>query len=559
MEVILIIAGILLALIIKGIYDNKKYNKKLLDRAVNEYGKEPKKEITYARAEAIAYYSAHHEKSDCFVDDITWEDTDMPRIYGRLNSCKCAIGEEYLYYLLKNPTSSLEKLEERERVITHLQKDEKSRTALSVMLLKIGSLKNISAYEYVNRLRSVDIDSSALHIIQALLLLASIGLIFITPVYGTLLTILMFFVNVITYFKRKSLIEGYFTIVFFILRLLEQAKELKKVDDPELKSYFDKITKEADNFNKMKRNSFYLGSSSGGNPLELLFDYIKMAFHIDLIKFNMMLREFSKHVDEFEAIFEIVGFLDCMIAVASYRKLHEDDYSVPLLKVRSGQAALFINAKGLAHPLLNDPVTNDLETTGPVLLTGSNASGKSTFLKTIALNAILAQSIHTVLAESYEGGMFKVMTSMALRDDIESGESYYIVEIKSLKRIIDASKTSSIPVLCFIDEVLRGTNTVERIAASTQILRGLGEANALCMAATHDIELTWLLEDIFDNYHFEEQILDNEIKFDYRLKTGRANSRNAISLLRIMGYSTDTVEAAVEMAQRYVDTGEWKI
>ncbi|MBO4414802.1 MAG: hypothetical protein J5824_02330, partial [Lachnospiraceae bacterium] len=441
---------------------------------------------------------------------------------------------------------------------------------LSVLLLKIGSLKNISAYEYTNRLREVETDSSAIHIAQALLLLASIGLIFVTPVYGVLLTIVVFFVNVITYFKRKSLVEGYFTIVFFILRLLEQAKELKKVNDPELAVYFEKINEEAKYFDKMKRNSIFIMSGAGGGPLELLFDYIKMAFHVDLFKFNSMLKEFSKHVDEFEAIFEIVGFLDCMIAAASYRKLHENDFSIP--ELHSGHS---INAKSLAHPLLNDPVTNDFSTEGPVLLTGSNASGKSTFLKTVALNAILAQSIHTVLAESYESGIFRVMTSMALRDDIESGESYYIVEIKSLKRIIDAAGKSNsdetgdkdhgsetmnrIPVLCFIDEVLRGTNTVERIAASTQILRGLGSSNALCLAATHDIELTQLLENVFDNYHFEEQILDNEIIFDYKLKKGRATSRNAISLLKIMGYSPETVNSAIDMAERYIETGEWKV
>ena len=282
-----------------------------------------------------------------------------------------------------------------------------------------------------------------------------------------------------------------------------------------------------------------------------------MAFHIDLFKFNSMLKEFSKHVDEFEAIFEIVGFLDCMIAAASYRKLHEDEFSIPVLNTGS-----YIHAMALAHPLLNDPVTNDLSTEKPVLLTGSNASGKSTFLKTVALNAIMAQSIHTVLAESYDSGMFRVMTSMALRDDIESGESYYIVEIKSLKRIIDAAGENSentAPVLCFIDEVLRGTNTVERIAASTQILRGLGGSNALCLAATHDIELTQLLEDTFENYHFEEQILDNEIIFDYKLKKGRATSRNAISLLKIMGYSSETVNSAIDMAERYIGTGEWKV
>ena len=128
-----------------------------------------------------------------------------------------------------------------------------------------------------------------------------------------------------------------------------------------------------------------------------------------------------------------------------------------------------------------------------MLLTGSNASGKSTFLKTVALGAIMAQTINTCPADHYEACFFHICSSMALRDDLDSGESYYIVEIKSLKRILD--QAGQYPLLCFVDEVLRGTNTVERIAASTQILKSLGRKNLICFAATHDSELKELLKD----------------------------------------------------------------
>lgn len=88
----------------------------------------------------------------------------------------------------------------------------------------------------------------------------------------------------------------------------------------------------------------------------------------------------------------------------------------------------------------------------------------------VAVNAVLAQTIHTCAAESYHAPIFQIFSSMALRDSMENGESYYIVEIRSLKRILDAAGEWRTPVLCFVDEVLRGTNTVERIAAATQIL-----------------------------------------------------------------------------------------
>ena len=147
---------------------------------------------------------------------------------------------------------------------------------------------------------------------------------------------------------------------------------------------------------------------------------------------------------------------------------------------------------------------------------------------------------------------------MALTDNLEAGESYYIVEIKSLKRIIDAATKDGVQILCFVDEVLRGTNTVERIAASSQILKDLADGNVMCFAATHDIELTNILEKYYSNYHFTEQVVDNEIVFSYEIQKGRATSRNAIKLLEIIGYDKRIVEKAADRANDFIDTGIWR-
>lgn len=124
-----------------------------------------------------------------------------------------------------------------------------------------------------------------------------------------------------------------------------------------------------------------------------------------------------------------------------------------------------------------------------------------------------------------------------------------MVEIRSLKRILDRIE-GEIPVFCCVDEVLRGTNTVERIAASSQILLYMAEKRLLCMAATHDIELTYILEDVFRNCHFEEEVTDEQITFDYLLKEGRAMTRNAIRLLHLMGFEDSIIEKAETMAQQ---------
>ena len=194
-----------------------------------------------------------------------------------------------------------------------------------------------------------------------------------------------------------------------------------------------------------------------------------------------------------------------------------------------------------------------------MLLTGSNASGKSTFLKMVALNAILAQTIHTCSCESYQAPLYRIFSSMSLKDDLSEGDSYFIVEIKAIKRILDASQTEGRPVLCFVDEVLRGTNTIERIAAAAQILRGLADKGCMVFAATHDMELAQLLKECMNNYHFEEDVRDGDVHFFYKLQEGPTKTRNAIKLLEMLGFREDLVSRANESVRVFEQTGEWSL
>lgn len=170
--------------------------------------------------------------------------------------------------------------------------------------------------------------------------------------------------------------------------------------------------------------------------------------------------------------------LDALIAVASFRE-SLPYYSQPEFAEVNDREGASLKVEKLYHPLIGDPVANSIQMQKGVLITGSNASGKSTFLKTIAINTILAQTVHTCIAKHYCGSFLKVLTSMALRDNLSGGESYYMVEIRSLKRILEECEKPE-PVLCIVDEVLRGTNTIERIAASSQILHSLAKPKVHC-------------------------------------------------------------------------------
>jgi DNA mismatch repair ATPase MutS len=202
---------------------------------------------------------------------------------------------------------------------------------------------------------------------------------------------------------------------------------------------------------------------------------------------------------------------------------------------------------------LKDPVPNSAELKRSVV-SGSNASGKSTFIKSAAVNGIFAQTIHTCTAKSYVTRPALVMTSMAVRDDITKKESYFITEIKSLRRIIE--NIPRVFCACYIDEILKGTNTIERIAASAAVLKFLEGLDCVCVVATHDIELTRMLPG-YVNFHFGEQITGSGVEFDYKIKQGPSTTKNAIKLLDFMEFDRKIIEGAEKLVGKFEKTQTW--
>ena len=338
----------------------------------------------------------------------------------------------------------------------------------------------------------------------------------------------MLCVSAVVHTRDSKRIEPYLNCFVCILRLLRAADQFEKLDNPVIQPYLDRIRAGRKKMKSFRRGAFLVASTNSvQDGLEaIIVSYLRIIFQVDFIKFYSML----KHVEGNES---------------TIKDMYHD---------REGAS---LKVEKLYHPLIGDPVANSIQMQRGVLITGSNASGKSTFLKTIAINTILAQTVHTCIAKDYCGSFMKILTSMALRDNLAGGESYYMVEIRSLKRILEECEKPE-PVLCIVDEVLRGTNTIERIAASSQILHSLAKPKVLAMAATHDIELSYVLEKEYDNYHFEEEIQENDVVFDYKLRTGRAMTRNAIRLLAMIGYDPKIIEAAQESAKHFEETGVWK-
>lgn len=170
-------------------------------------------------------------------------------------------------------------------------------------------------------------------------------------------------------------------------------------------------------------------------------------------------------------------------------------------------------------------------------------SGKSTFLRVLGVNTVLAQSIGTCFARRFEASRLRVLCSMRASDDVVSGKSRYLAEAERLRAVVEQAEDGG-PTLCLIDELLSGTNASERLAASEAILEHLRAAGALVVAATHDLELAAQLQGSFDTYNFANDFAGDDLRFDHRIRLGPARNRNAIELLARLGYPPRLVERA---------------
>ncbi len=559
MEIIVIFLILMIVLSIKGIFDKRNNKKRLVESLIKSWGTPPSNEYTSEKFLSLQYYykNRYSKKEDMkerfFVDDITWHDLSMDELFSLLNATNCSMGEEYLWAILHDLKFEKEPLEEREALISFFEKNEKERLQLQTAFAMIGKNKRISVYEYMDRIDTVKRESNTKHFALLGGIIVSIFLLFVIPSVAGFLLLFLLAYNIISYYKRKGEIAPYFSAISYLIRMLEHGEQLSKESHEKvLEPYYEILQKNSSDLKNFRKGAPVVSSENPtGDMMSFFLDYVRILFHTDLIRFNLMLTEFFKKKEQIVEVFEIVGLLDAMCAIASFRAM------LPVYCIPEFSNERKYHAKELYHPFLKEPVPANMITKKSVLITGSNASGKSTFIKSAAMNAILSQTIHTVCAKEYQSSFFKVMTSMALTDNLFTNESYYIAEIKSLQRILQETN-GTIPVLGFVDEVLRGTNTVERISASSQILATLSRSNALMFAATHDIELTYMLEELFENYHFEEQIKDKEILFDYQLKTGRATTQNAIALLRLLGYPEEITKSAKDTATKFLLEGEWQ-
>lgn len=235
---------------------------------------------------------------------------------------------------------------------------------------------------------------------------------------------------------------------------------------------------------------------------------------------------------------ESVAELDALLSLATFSYNHPE-FTFPQIK-KSDQ--LYIKAHNLGHPLI-DPtlrIDNDVALGDPhhvYVVTGSNMAGKSTFLRCVAINLLLAKCGAPVCAQEFECSLMDIKTSMRVQDSINAQTSYFQAELLRLQYIIGELKKGH-PTFIILDEILKGTNSEDKLLGSQLLVRYFLQFKALAMVATHDLELGDLAEELpqkVANLCFESTILNDELSFDYQLNNGIAKNKNATFLMKKMG------------------------
>ena len=540
------------------------------EKTKDNWGKFQENEYTSEELENISSYYKLIREDSFFVDDITWNDLDMDRLYGMMDISRSSIGREYLYKTLRMPEFDLQKIKEFDDSAEWIDLNDKTRYAAQSKLERLGFVKNFSFADHIDAVQNLKPIGSGISILLDVLLAAAIlFMIFVNAPAGIIIAVGIALVSTAVYFKKKPAIEPYFFSMSQVSRMVRTAWDLKDIkgDLKNAPHSLRKAVSDTERYSEslrgcIKGDWLIADSRSTGSPGEVFMNYIRMFTHVDILHYNRAIPRMHGKKKEITGLYESFGYLETLICVASFRDALKF-YSFPELYDTDPENESSFELTDVIHPMIEDAVPNSIRIEKgdgkDILITGSNASGKSTFLKSVALNAILSQSIATSTSRSYKAPLYRIYSSMSLKDDLAARGSYYMVEIQSLKRIIDAAADDTgAPVICFVDEVLRGTNTVERIAASSAILENMSRMKALTFAATHDIELTYLLDKDYANYHFREEMTDSGVEFSYKILEGPATTRNAIALLDNLGYDKEIIEKAKARAESFMKTGIWR-
>lgn len=487
------------------------------------------------------YLERKDELGKWSLDALTWGDLELSEFLIKTQAFYSSLGANHIYeafhYLADEST-----LEWRKKLIDMGDQD---REICITHLYYLGKEDGSNLHFFIRNAGDFFLPFWLIQGLYYLMILTIISIPFIKA-WSLILAGGLIIVNSLIYTSSQEKLRHELFNVDYFQKALKRARLLEKELSEDLVWYKKELGGNLEAFKGIRVSP--LQETGESIEFQAFKDISNIFFLKSLRQYARLGHRVKKNRLEATRLVELLGELELalyMKALIANKAMCQAEFSGDKL----------LSFEELYHPVLDEPVGYSRQASKRLLVTGSNASGKSTFMKSMAISSLFSQVVGYAFAKSFSLSPGRIYTSMALRDSLEKEESYFVTEIKSLRRIVKATEEGF--CCCFIDEILRGTNTIERIAASSSVLERLAESDSCIYVATHDIELTELLS-AYENVHFREHYEGSDIVFDYKLLEGPSDSTNAILLLGIMGFNQEIIGEAQAKVDNFLATKTWR-
>lgn len=491
------------------------------------------------------YFRDRKQPDNTYVlNDRMCNDLDFEEFFMFADRCLSCYGQQYLYAALRTPPAN-QQPPFPEALINSFRNNSKLRAFFEKTLQK--HRKNEAYYLSDLFTKSYLKPPSWFWVIPLL------SVAFILSLIATIVHINFVFVfipvlitNVVLHYWNKQNLQVYADALPQLFSMLSAARKLARNEN------FSTVPINVDQSLKAllplrKRLAFVNFAQRFDSELMAivwwLVEVVKMVILIEPMQLFYLIKKLEGKQNEIEQVFQFVGIADGSYSIAALREglsvWCNPDFSAHNTSV---------SFTGLYHPLVPFCVDNDIKTFKSVLITGSNMSGKTTFIRSIGLSVLAAQTLNTCFAQTFSSPPVELHTAIRISDDLMNDKSYYLAEITSIGEMIKTSRKTGIR-LFLLDELFKGTNTIERVAAGKAVLSYLSKGNFVFLS-THDVELVHLLQGQYEMHHFSELVEENQLAFDYKLKQGAVSEGNAIRILGLYGYPAEIISEAMDLANK---------
>ncbi|MBP2629599.1 MAG: mismatch repair protein MutS domain protein [Firmicutes bacterium] len=462
-----------------------------------------------------------------------------------INITNTFYGRKLLRQIFEEPETDIEKIKIRQIIIRELARknDFVQRIQCEGILAKGSEIDPSSLMQYARDPKCL-FDKKWIKVsftfIAGMTIMSIIAIILNIniPIYVPLLLVLVqMLITLLGYLKTSSILN---TIHQFKKNIKAYEKIIKIIEETEFAD---------SNLTQMKQTLVLNKNSASAvmKKLEYIVEAIDVRYNfVSYIVFNFLLlwdyhcvfalEEWKKkYGSEIDKWFYTIGCFEALSSLSIIARLNPE-WNYPIF-IEDGMCFL---GKEVGHPLIQEEqrVCNDIDMNNEIcVITGSNMSGKTTMLRTIGINLVLAYSGAPICGSTLKCSMMDIFTSMRINDDLGNGISTFYAELLRIKMMIDHLNKKR-KMIFLIDEIFRGTNSSDRITGAISVLKNLNKPWVIGLISTHDFDLCNLADDPHlkaTNYHFTESYANDEILFDYKMRPGRCNSTNAKYLMKMVG------------------------